>query len=270
MKNFSVAAATLEQEIYHAQNFTTDLVTRNQCRHVSKQTTRRKQEQERKLIANSLRIAYAWFVQNFTTLAPCAFCQTILQSQPGFKKGRRNFSIKYQISFPSSISKRKSIKYLFQSRTINLALTHSFSIGGIRDAFGWKECRRQAQPQLARSANANTLYPPTNVSTVHSRLTKVHKWASMLASKRIASVIARANLGQYWSEVRKLHISGAQAMSPFISALKREAASPNNFREGKSAGLDFEGTRSYHIVAHKDPSSNETKQISPIMAMEGE
>ena len=62
----------------------------------------------------------------------------------------------------------------------------------------------------------------------------VHKWASMLASKRIASVIARANLGQYWSDVRKLHISGVHAMSPFISALKREAASPNNFREGKS------------------------------------
>ena len=29
-------------------------------------------EQERKLIANSLRFAYAWCVQNFTTLAPCA------------------------------------------------------------------------------------------------------------------------------------------------------------------------------------------------------
>ena len=77
MKNFSVAAATLEQEMYHAQKFTTDLSHETNVDMSASRKTRRKPKQERKVIANSLRIAYAWFVQNFTTLAPRAFCQTI-------------------------------------------------------------------------------------------------------------------------------------------------------------------------------------------------
>ena len=38
------------------------------------------------LIANPLRIGYAWFGQKLATLAPLAFCQTILQSTQGFTK----------------------------------------------------------------------------------------------------------------------------------------------------------------------------------------
>ena len=59
-------------------------------------------------------------------------------------------------------------------------------------------------------------------------------------------------------------------MSPLISAPKREAASVNICLDGKSAGFDFEGTRSYHIVVHSDPSSKETREISPIIATDGE
>ena len=60
--------------MYHAQKLTTDLSHETNVDMSASRKTRRKPKQERKVIANSLRIAYAWFVQNFTTLAPCAVC----------------------------------------------------------------------------------------------------------------------------------------------------------------------------------------------------
>ena len=61
-----------------------------------------------------------------------------------------------------------------------------------------------------------------------------------------------------------------QAISPFNSASNLEQASWLSIRDGKSAGLDLLGTRSYQRVVAKEPSSKDTRAIRPIMGNEGE